>query len=156
MITIHVDFQVLSIISLKALIKYINMQPDWPLISLIFYRKLGRIMESLISVSVGLTSEMLLKKIYNQRVVFAFKSFFKRICHLQILIGVLYMQLIMWTAVVLSCFFVYLFVYLLIYYSLYISSLCVFVCICLLVTTSISSYFFRMAQPLSAISSCYF
>ena len=29
MITIQIDFQVLSIISLKALIKYINMQPDW-------------------------------------------------------------------------------------------------------------------------------
>ena len=28
MITVHIDFQVLSIISLKALIKYINMQPD--------------------------------------------------------------------------------------------------------------------------------
>ena len=30
------------------------MQPDWPLRSLIIYRKLGRIMEYLISVSVGL------------------------------------------------------------------------------------------------------
>ena len=47
-------FQVLSVISLKALIKYINMQPDWPLRSLIIYRKLGRIMEYLISISVGL------------------------------------------------------------------------------------------------------
>ena len=48
------DFQVLSLISLKALIKYINMQPDWPLRSLIIYGKLGRIMEYLISISVGL------------------------------------------------------------------------------------------------------
>ena len=31
MITIQIDFQVLLIISLKALTKYINMQPDWPL-----------------------------------------------------------------------------------------------------------------------------
>ena len=54
---------------------------------------------------------------------------------------VLYMQLIVCTAVVLSCFFVYLFVYLFIYYSLYISSLCVFVCICLFITTLMSSYF---------------
>ena len=38
----------------KALIKYINMQQDWPLRSLIIYRKLGRIMDYLISVSVGL------------------------------------------------------------------------------------------------------
>ena len=30
------------------------MQPDWPLRSLIIHRKLGRIMEYLISVSVGL------------------------------------------------------------------------------------------------------
>ena len=50
------------------------------------------------------------------------------------------MQLIVRTAVVSSCFFVYSFVYLLIYYSLYISSLCVFVCICLFITTLISSY----------------
>ena len=35
MITVHIDFQVLSIISLKSLIKYINMQPDWPPRSLI-------------------------------------------------------------------------------------------------------------------------
>ena len=75
MITIHIDFQVLSIISFKALIKNINMQPDWPLRSLIIYRQLGRIMENLISVSVGLNSGMILKKIYNQRVVFALKSF---------------------------------------------------------------------------------
>ena len=54
MITIQIDFQVLSIISLKALIKYINMQLDWPVRSLIIYRKLGRIMENLISISVGL------------------------------------------------------------------------------------------------------
>ena len=52
---------------------------------------------------------------------------------------VLYMQLIVCTAVVLSCFFVYLFVYLFIYYSLYISSLCVFVCICLFITTLLST-----------------
>ena len=51
------------------------------------------------------------------------------------------MQLIVCTAVVSSCFFVYSFVYLFIYYSLYISSLCVFVCICLFITTLISSYF---------------
>ena len=50
----------------------------------------------------------------------------------------IYMQLIVCTVVVLSCFFVYLFVYLFIYYSLYISSLCVFVCICLFMTTLIS------------------
>ena len=50
------------------------------------------------------------------------------------------MQLIVCTAVVLSCFFVYSFVYLFIYYSLFISSLCVFVCICLFMTTLISSY----------------
>ena len=30
------------------------MQPDWPLRSLIIYQKLGRIMEYLVSVSVGL------------------------------------------------------------------------------------------------------
>ena len=65
----------------------------------------------------------------------------KRICHLQILIGVLYMQLTVCKAVVLSCFFVYSFVYLFIYYSFYISSLCVFLCICLSTTTLISSYF---------------
>ena len=63
MITSHIVFQVLSIISLKALIKYINMQPGWPLRSLIIYRRLGRIMESLISVLVGLNCGMLLKKI---------------------------------------------------------------------------------------------
>ena len=51
------------------------------------------------------------------------------------------MQLIVCTAVVLSCFFVYSFVYLFIYYSLYISSLGVFVCICLFITTLMSSYF---------------
>ena len=62
MITIPIDFQVLSIISLKALRKYINMQPDWPLRSLIIYRKLGRIMENSVSVPVGLNSGMLLKK----------------------------------------------------------------------------------------------
>ena len=63
MITIHIDVQVLAIISLKALIKYINMQPDRPLRSLIIFRKLARIMENLTSVSVGLNSGMLLKKI---------------------------------------------------------------------------------------------
>ena len=51
------------------------------------------------------------------------------------------MQLIVCTAVALSCFFVYSFVYLFIYYSLNIFSLCVFGCICLLITTLISSYF---------------
>ena len=50
------------------------------------------------------------------------------------------MQLIVCTAVVSSCFFVYSFVYLFIYYSLYISSFCVFVCICLFTTTLISGY----------------
>ena len=59
---IKIDFQVLSIISLKAFIKFINMQSDWPLRRLIIYRKLGRIMENLTSVSVGLNSGMLLKK----------------------------------------------------------------------------------------------
>ena len=62
MITIHIDFQVLSIISLKALTKYINMQPDWPLRSLVTYREVGRIMENSISVPVGLNSGILLKK----------------------------------------------------------------------------------------------
>ena len=39
------------------------MQPYWPLRSrIIIYRKLGRIMENLVSVSVGLNSGMLLKK----------------------------------------------------------------------------------------------
>ena len=59
----------------KEVRKYINMQPDWPLRSLIIYRKLGRIMENSVSVPVGLNSGMLLKKMYNQRVVFALKSF---------------------------------------------------------------------------------
>ena len=54
---------------------------------------------------------------------------------------VCYMQLIVCTAIVLSCFFFCSFVYLFIYYSLHISSLCVFVCIWLLITTLISSYF---------------
>ena len=89
------------------------------------------------------------------------KSFLKavkRICHLQILIGVLYMymQLIVCTAIVLACFFVYSFVYFFIYYSLYISSLCVFVCICLFITTLILQFLCCMAQPLGAISFCYF
>ena len=48
MITIHIDVQVLAIISLKALIKYINMQPDRPLRSPIIFRKLARIMENFI------------------------------------------------------------------------------------------------------------
>ena len=39
------------------------MQLDWPLRSLIIYQKLVQIMENLISVSVGLNSGMLLKKI---------------------------------------------------------------------------------------------
>ena len=42
MITIQIDSQVLSIIFFKALTKYINMQPDWPLRSLSIYRKLYR------------------------------------------------------------------------------------------------------------------
>ena len=63
MTTILIDFQVLSIMSLKALIKYINLQADWPLRSPIFDRKLERIMENLISVSVVLNSGMLLKEI---------------------------------------------------------------------------------------------
>ena len=41
----------------------INMQQDWPLRSLIIYKKQGRIMENLISVSVGLNSGMLFKRI---------------------------------------------------------------------------------------------
>ena len=92
------------------------MQPDWPLRSLIIYRKLGRIMEYLISVSVGL--------LWN-----AIKEDLKSASrfHLQILIGVPYMQLLVCTAVALSCFFVYSFVYLFIYYSLNIFSFCVFV-----------------------------
>ena len=139
MITIT-DFQVLSIISLKASIKYINMQPHWPQRSLIIYRKLGRIMEYLISVSVGLLWNAIKEDLKSES-RFRFKKAFKRICHLQILIGVLYMQLIVCTAVVLSCFFVYSFVSLFIYYSLNIFSLCVFVCICLFITTLISSYF---------------
>ena len=53
------------------------------------------------------------------------------------------MQLIVCTAVALSCFFVYSFVYLFNYYSLNIFSLCVFVCIiiCSFITTLISNYF---------------
>ena len=58
-----IDLQVLSIISLKALIKYINMQPEWPLRSPIIYRKLERTMENIIFVLVGLNSGTLLKKI---------------------------------------------------------------------------------------------
>ena len=50
-------------IFLKALTKYINMKPDWPLRSLIIYRKLGPTMGNLISVSAGLNSGNLLKKI---------------------------------------------------------------------------------------------
>ena len=44
----------------KALIKYINMQQDWPLRSLIIYQKLEPIINSnLMSVSVGLNSGIL-------------------------------------------------------------------------------------------------
>ena len=125
MITIT-DFQVLSIISFKALIKYINMQPHWPQRSLIIYRKLGRIMEYLISVSVGLLWNAIKEDLKSES-RFRFKKAFKRFCHLQILIGVLYMQLIVCTAVVLSCFFVYSFVSLFIYYSL---NIFFFVCFC--------------------------
>ena len=39
------------------------MPPGWPLRSLTTYRKLGRIMENLISVLEGLNSGILLKKI---------------------------------------------------------------------------------------------
>lgn len=47
----------------KASVKYVNMQPDWSLRGLIIiYRKLGRIMENLVSASVGLNSRMLLKR----------------------------------------------------------------------------------------------
>ena len=59
MITILMDFQVFSIISLKALVKYNNLQPEWPLRSLIIYWKLGRIMEKLISISAELNYTML-------------------------------------------------------------------------------------------------
>ena len=79
MITIQIDSQALSVILLKALIKYINMQTDWPLRSLIIYRKLGRIMGRFISVSVGLNCGMLLTKISNQRIVFAVKSFYQNL-----------------------------------------------------------------------------
>ena len=48
-----------SIISLKALVKYNNLQPEWPLRSLIIYWKLGRIMEKLISLSAELNYTML-------------------------------------------------------------------------------------------------
>ena len=51
------------------------------------------------------------------------------------------MKLIVCTAAVLSCFFVYSFVCSFIYYSLYICSLCLFVCIWLFITTLTSSYF---------------
>ena len=54
-----------------------------------------------------------IKAVYVIREELNVKIFaFKRICHLQILIGVLYMQLLVCTALVLSCFFVYSFVYL--------------------------------------------
>ena len=132
MITIQIDCQVLSILFLKALIKYISMQPDWPVGSLIIYWKLGRIIGNLISIPVGLNSWMLLKKIYNQQVV-------KRICHLEILIGVLYMQLIVCAAVVLLlCLFLCVFVDLLQLKHFFFVFF--FVCICLFITTSISSY----------------
>ena len=61
----------------KALIKYINMQQDWALRSLIIYRKLGRIMEYLISVSVGLLWNAIkedLKSASRVRFKKAFKS----------------------------------------------------------------------------------
>ena len=45
--------------------KYINMRPDWPLRSLIIYRKLGRMMENLMSVSMGLNSGMLFEEDLN-------------------------------------------------------------------------------------------
>ena len=132
MITIQIDCQVLSILFLKALIKYISMQPDWPVGSLIIYWKLGRIIGNLISIPVGLNSWMLLKKIYHQQVV-------KRICHLEILIGVLYMQLIVCAAVVLLlCLFLCVFVDLLQLKHFFFVFF--FVCICLFITTSISSY----------------
>ena len=110
----------------KALIKYINMQQDRPLRSIIIYRKLGRIIEYLISVSVGLLWNAIKEDLKSES-RFRFKKAFKRFCHLQILIGVLYMQLIVCTAVVLSCFFVYSFVSLFIYYSL---NIFFFVCFC--------------------------
>ena len=47
----------------KALIKYTNMQPGWPLRSLIIYRKLGPTMGNVIFVSVELNSGILLKRI---------------------------------------------------------------------------------------------
>ena len=58
-------------------------------------------------------------------------------------IGELYMQLVVCTAVVLSCFFVYSFECVFVYLSQlkYILYLCVFICICLFITTLISSYF---------------
>ena len=132
MITIQIDCQGLWILFLKTLIKYVSMQPDWPLGSLIIYWKLGQIIGNLISIPVGLNSWMLLKKIYNQQVL-------KRICHLEILIGVLYMQLIVCAAIVLLlCLFLCVFVDLLqlkhFFFVLF------FVCICLFITTSISSY----------------
>ena len=51
------------------------MQPDWPLRSVIIYREQGRIMGNSKSISVELNSGMLLKKISNQRVVFALNTF---------------------------------------------------------------------------------
>ena len=65
---------------------------------------------------------MLLKKIYNQQVV-------KRICHLEILIGVLYMQLIVCAAVVLLlCLFLCVFVDLLqLKHFFFVFFLCAFV-----------------------------
>ena len=132
MITIQIDCQVLWILFLKTLIKYVSMQPDWPLGSLIIYWKLGQIIGNLISIPVGLNSWMLLKKIYNQQVL-------KRICHLEILIGVLYMELIVCAAVVLLlCLFLCVFVDLLQLKHFFFVLL--FVCICLFITTSISSY----------------
>ena len=63
MITIQTDSQVLSIIFLKTLTRYINMNADWPLRSLIIYRKLGPTIGNLKSVSARLNSGILLKKI---------------------------------------------------------------------------------------------
>ena len=55
---------------------YTNMQPDWPLRSVIIYCEQGRIMGKYSkSISVELNSGMLLKKISNQWVVFALNTF---------------------------------------------------------------------------------
>ena len=57
------------------------MQQDWALRSLIIYRKLGRIMEYLISVSVGLLWNAIKEDLKSASPV-RFKKAFKRICHL--------------------------------------------------------------------------